>query len=88
VANADFSSGAQSWGLGGQAVLTASDRGTGLRVVVQASTSQQASLTSAVFPVDPGSAFLAGFDARVSPSSAGSGYFTVIFLAGRIPRAP
>ena len=80
VVNGDFSSGAQSWGLGGQAVFAPSDRGTGQRVVVQASSTQQASLTSAPFPVVANSGFRASFDARVSPSSAGSGYFTVIFL--------
>jgi hypothetical protein len=80
VANADFSSGAQSWELGGQAVLTVSDLGTGRRVVVQASSAQQAWLTSFAFSVDAGTSFRAAFDARVSPSSAGSGYFMVIFL--------
>jgi hypothetical protein len=84
VANGDFSSGAQSWGLGGQAVLAPSDRGTGQCVVVQASAAQQASLTSAAFPVDAGSDFVAAFDARVSPSSTGSGYFTVIFLSSDV----
>jgi hypothetical protein len=80
VANGDFSAGAQSWTLSGQAQLVASDRGAGQMVQVQAASSQSAVLTSAPFAVTAGDAFQFSFSARVAPSSAGSGYFTVIFL--------
>jgi hypothetical protein len=82
VVNGSFSSGAQSWSLGGQAQVVPSDRGAGQMVQVLATPSQTAALTSALFAVTPGTAFNASFSARVAPSSFGSGYFTVIFLNG------
>jgi hypothetical protein len=82
VINGDFSSGAQSWSLGGQAQLAPSDRGAGQMVQVLATPSQTAALTSAPFALTPGAAFNASFSARVAPASIGSGYFTVIFLNG------
>jgi len=82
VANGDFSSGAQSWSLGGQAQLVPSDRSTGQMVQVLATSSQNAALTSAPFAVTSGAPFQASFSARVAPSSFASGYFTVIFLNG------
>jgi hypothetical protein len=80
VANGDFSSGATSWTLGYQAQLAASDRGAGQMVQVQATAAQQAGLTSAPFAVSAGSAFTLSLFARVSPASASTGYFAVIFL--------
>lgn len=82
VANGDFSSGAQSWSLGGQAQLVPSDRSTGQMVQVLATSSQNAALTSAPFAVTSSTPFQASFSARVAPSSFASGYFTVIFLNG------
>jgi hypothetical protein len=81
VINGDFSLGAQSWSLGGQAQLAASDRGAGQMVRVLATPSQNAALTSAPFALTSGAAFQISFSARVAPSSFGSGYFTVIFLS-------
>jgi hypothetical protein len=80
VVNGDFSLGAQSWTLGGQAQLVPSDRGVGQMVQVLATPSQTAALTSAPFALTPGAAFEVSFSARVAPSSVASGYFTVIFL--------
>jgi hypothetical protein len=80
VVNGDFSLGAQSWILGGQAQLVPSDRGVGQMVQVLATPSQTAALTSAPFALTPGAAFQASFSALVAPSSFASGYFTVIFL--------
>jgi len=82
VVNGDFSLGAQSWSLGGQAQLTPSDRGAGQMVQVLATPSQTAALTSAAFTLTSGAAFQVSFSGRVAPSSRGSGYFTVIFLGG------
>jgi hypothetical protein len=82
VVNGDFSSGAQSWSLGGQAQLAASDRGAGQMIQVLATPGQTAALTSAAFALTPGAGFNASFSARVAPASIGSGYFTVIFLNG------
>jgi len=82
VVNGDFSLGAQSWSLGGQAQLAPSDRGAGQMVQVLATSSLTAALTSAPFTLTSGAAFKVSFSARVAPSSLGSGYFTVIFLSG------
>ena len=82
VINGDFSLGAQSWSLGGQAQLGPSDRGAGQMVQVLATPSQTGALTSAPFALTSGAAFQVSFSARVAPSSLGSGYFTVIFLSG------
>jgi len=82
VVNGDFSSGAQSWSLGGQAQLVPSDRSTGQMVQVLATASENAALTSAAFAVTSGAPFQVSFSARVAPSSFASGYFTVIFLNG------
>jgi hypothetical protein len=82
VVNGDFSSGAQSWSLGGQAQLVPSDRAAGQMVQVLATPSQTAALTSASFALTPGAAFNVWFSARVTPTSIGSGYFTAIFLNG------
>jgi hypothetical protein len=80
VVNGDFSAGAQSWSLSGQAQLAPSDRGGGQMVGVQASPTQTAWLTSLPISVSSGAAFQLTYSARVAPSSAGSGYFMVIFL--------
>ncbi len=82
VVNGDFSLGAQSWSLGGQAQLSPSDRGAGKMVQVLAASAQTAALTSAPFTLTSGAAFQVSFSARVAPSSFGSGYFTIIFLSG------
>ena len=82
VTNGDFSEGTQAWGLQGQAQLVTSDLGPGQMVQVQATSSEFAALTSAPFSVAPGEAFQFTLSARVAPASAGSGYFTVIFLNG------
>lgn len=82
VANGNFSLGAQSWSIGGQAQLAPSDRGAGQMVQVLATSSQTAALTSAPFALTPGATFNASFSARVAPVSFASGYFTVIFLSG------
>ncbi len=82
VVNGDFSAGVASWSFGDQAQLVTSDRGPGQMVLVQATSTQKAELTSAAFAVAAGGTFRLAMSARVAPSSAGSGYFTVIFLNG------
>lgn len=81
VVNGDFSSGSQSWSSGGQAQFVPSDRSSGQMVQVLATATQTAALSSAPFAITPGDSFQASFSARVSTSSVGSGYFTVIFLS-------
>jgi hypothetical protein len=82
VSNGSFSLGSQAWGLGGQAQLVASDRGTGQMVAVETTVDQLAELTSAPFAVTAGGIFHGFFAARVAPSSTGSGYFMLIFQDG------
>ena len=48
---------------------------------VSATSAQIVGLNSASFPATAGASYSATFATRVSPMSAGSGYFTVIFLA-------
>jgi len=81
VVNGDFSSGALSWNLFGQAQLVASDRGVGNMVQAIATPTQIAELYSFGINITPGSSFQATFFAQVAPSSLGSGYFTVDFLS-------
>jgi hypothetical protein len=82
VVNGDFSSGTQFWSYGGEAQFVSSDRGPGQMVNAIATVSQNAALTSIPFSVTAGTPFQATFSARISPSSAGSGEFMVIFLSG------
>jgi len=84
VANADFASGIDRWGLWGSGTtrIEPSDRGDRARMLhVSATSTQFVGLNSASFPVTAGASYTAKFSARVGPTSAGSGYFTVIFLA-------
>jgi hypothetical protein len=49
---------------------------------VTAAPGQVAAINSAEFPVVPAQTFTLTFDARVAPTSADSGYFDIVFLAG------
>lgn len=77
VPNGDFSAGAQSWILQGQAQIVPSDRGLGQMLQVVATSAQFATLDSAPFPVTGGAPFQLSFSARVVPSYSGS--FIVAF---------
>jgi hypothetical protein len=84
VSNDDFSSGLASWDSNGQAELVANDRGPGQMVLVLAEADETAALTSAPFTISGGATFEVVFEARVAPSSFGSGYFAVIFLKSNV----
>ncbi|MBI4673620.1 MAG: carbohydrate binding domain-containing protein [Chloroflexi bacterium] len=82
VPNSRFMNGLDRWGFwgNGSARLKPSDQGQGQRLHVTATRSQTAAINSTTFPVSPGTTYTVTFSARVSPVSAGSGYFDLIFL--------
>jgi hypothetical protein len=79
VPNGNFSLGSQSWTLQGQSQIAASDRGAGQMVQVVATSSEAAMLDSLPFNITGGAAFQVSFFARISPSSASSGYLLLAF---------
>jgi hypothetical protein len=79
VPNGNFSLGSQSWTLQGQSQMAASDRGAGQMVQVVATGSQSAMLDSQPFSITGGAAFQVSFFARISPTSASSGYLLLAF---------
>jgi hypothetical protein len=97
VPDGDFTQGLGGWGLYGTrpATLRPSDRGGGSMLVAKASPSQTSMVNSPEFAVHAGQQYTAEFQARVSPESDGSGYFTVVFLSSskeisraRVPFVP
>jgi hypothetical protein len=82
VPDSHFSRGLERWGLSGtgRGELVPSDAGQGTALRLSAALDQQIWLNSTEFVVSPGARFEATFSARIAPKSAGSGYFTVIFL--------
>jgi hypothetical protein len=79
VPNGSFSLGSQSWTLQGQSQIAASDRGAGQMVQVAATSNLSAMLDSQPFSITGGAAFQVSFFARISPSSASSGYLLLAF---------
>ena len=81
--NAEFVRGLDTWGTWGtgSARIEPGDRGSGSMLHVSATASQLVGVNSIAFPVTAGAAYSATFATRVTPASAGSGYFAVIFLA-------
>ncbi|MES2125996.1 MAG: DUF4214 domain-containing protein [Pseudomonadota bacterium] len=78
----DFARGLDGWGvygLGTASVQIAAEA-TANVLHTSASAAQQTYLNSATFAVAPGSSFTLTIDARVSPVSANSGMFALIFL--------
>jgi len=84
VPNGDFAGGLKSWVLSGSGIthLRASDLGNGSMLRIRVSTRQSLSANSPGFTVEDGQRFTVTFDARVAPSSVGSGYFSLVFGAG------
>jgi hypothetical protein len=84
TATRDFSSGLNGWGMftTGTAQLesTAIPPGQDLHLTVQPN--QVVELNSSSFNVTAGATYTLHIKARVSPQSAGTGYFPIIFLAG------
>jgi hypothetical protein len=80
----NFANGLDGWGIESDAGATASVQlasdATGKSLVFQATAAQQTFVNSSPFTVTPGSAFTMRMRARVSPASAGSGVFALIFL--------
>jgi len=82
VPNSGFGDRLGSWGAWGSAPLRVlpSDWGSGRMLHVSATAGQDLGLNSASFAVTAGEAYRVTFTARVSASSAGSGYFALFFL--------
>jgi uncharacterized protein (TIGR03437 family) len=83
----DFSKGLNGWGVepssqGGTATVQLASDATGPSLLIQATAAQQTYVNSSVFAVTPGSAFTLTVQARISPASAGTGYFCLVFLIG------
>jgi hypothetical protein len=80
VPNSQFAQGLQGWGVwgDGQVRVETTSRGSALHVI--AAPGQIAATNSTEFRVGPRQPFKVTFDARVTPESAGSGYFDVVFL--------
>ena len=85
VPDGDFSNALDGWGLSGEGVarVQPSDRGEGSMLAVQASPDQSLLANSALFPVEAGQPYTVSFEAKVAPSSVGSGYFALVFLGAR-----
>jgi uncharacterized protein (TIGR03437 family) len=77
-----FANGLAGWGTegNGTAVLQLSSDGNGPYLQISATPAQQTFVNSSTFPVVPGGSFNLNVKAMISPSSAGSGYFALIFL--------
>jgi hypothetical protein len=90
TASQNFAHGLNGWGIENDAGATASAQfvsdSTGKSLLFQATAAQQIFVNSSAFNVEPGSAFTMTMRARVSPASAGSGYFAVIFLFNGVER--
>ncbi|TMC46132.1 MAG: hypothetical protein E6J25_00775 [Chloroflexi bacterium] len=85
VPNADFREGLQSWATWGTSPgrFVPSDRDDGQMLNVATTAEHWAVVNSAAFGVTAGKRFKFTVAARVAPASAGSGYFTVLWLYGK-----
>lgn len=75
----DFANGLQGWGLSNLNAVKLE----GKALHVSATATQTVILNSSGFSVTPGASYTVRVSAQVAPQSAGSGYFTIIFLADR-----
>ena len=82
IPNPRFVNGLDGWGYWGEgeASVQTSDGPPGKMVRVVAAQGEVAAINSSEFPVTSGEAYEFAFLARVAPASAGSGYFTLVFL--------
>jgi hypothetical protein len=90
TASQNFARGLNGWGIESDAGATASAQlasdSTGRSLLFRATAAQQIFVNSSVFTVKPGSPFMMTMRVRVSPASAGSGNFAVIFLFDGLER--
>jgi hypothetical protein len=86
----NFAQGLDGWGIESDAGATASlqlvSDPAGKSLLFQATAAQQIFVNSSAFTVKPGSPFTMTMRARVSPASAGSGCFSLIFLFNGVER--
>ena len=80
--NLNFANGLAGWGVNGNgtAVVQPASDANGPSIRISATTAQQTFVNSGPITVIPGDAFSFTVRARVSPSSAGSGQFALVFL--------
>ena len=80
--NLTFGNGLNGWGVdpNGTAVVQPASDANGKSIQISATASQQTFINSVPLTVIPGSSYSLTVQARVSPSSVGSGYFALIFL--------
>jgi hypothetical protein len=77
VANGDFNDGLQSWVLASSASVNVTTSGSEKSLDVNASRSQNVTLTSLPIPVIPGRSYIVNFDARLFQESRNNAYFFV-----------
>jgi len=79
----DFTNGLNGWGVeangAAQVTLASDENGAGMAISASAPT-KSTFVNSSIFTVTPGSNFVMAVKARISPSSAGSGIFALIFM--------
>jgi hypothetical protein len=82
IGNPDFANGMDRWGAWGAGSVTIepSDRDAGNLLHAVATPQQDIGLNSFDYAVVPGASYEAAFEARIPPSSAGSGHFLLVFL--------
>jgi uncharacterized protein (TIGR03437 family) len=80
--NLNFANGLAGWGVNGNgtAVVQPSSDANGPSIQISATAAQQTFVNSGPLTVIPGDSFNLAIRARVSPSSAGSGQFALVFL--------
>jgi hypothetical protein len=78
----NFANGLAGWGVdpNGNAVVQPSSDANGTSIHISATATQQTYVNSSPLTVVPGAAYSLTIKARVSPSSAGSGSFALVFL--------
>jgi hypothetical protein len=85
TANLDFANGFNGWGLfdTGTSQFESTPIPPGQDLHVTAQPGQVVQLNSSTFTATPGAAYTLHIKARVSPQSAGTGYFTIIFVGSQ-----
>lgn len=78
----DFASGLTGWAVDGNgtALVQPGSDANGKSVQISASAAQRTFINSAPLTVIPGSSYTLTIQARIPPSSVGSGYFALVFL--------
>jgi uncharacterized protein (TIGR03437 family) len=78
----NFANGLAGWGVepNGTAVVQPSSDANGTSILISATSTQQTYVNSVPITVVPGDSYSLTIQARIPPSSVGSGYFALVFL--------